>query len=85
MNKNILSTTKVRDNISDIIDTVYNTGKSFVIGRHNTPEAVLVAFPKDFNSKLSDITNINAYSESFSFLKNEPDIYSLKDIKKKHA
>ena len=35
-----------------------------------------------YNHKFSDITNINAYSNSFDFLKNEPDIYGLSDIKK---
>jgi len=80
-----LSTTKVRDNISDIIDTVYNTGKSFVIGRRDNPEAVLIPFPKDFNPNLSEITNINAYSQSFLFLKKEPDIYSISDLKQKYV
>ncbi len=82
MNINMISTTKVRDNISEIVNTVYNTGQSFVIGRHNTPEAVIIPFPKNFNKKLSEITNINAYSESLSFLENEPEIYSVKDLKK---
>lgn len=32
------------------------------------------------------ITEINAASESFNFLKDEPELYSLKDLKpKKHA
>ena len=85
MNIQTLSTTNVRDNISDIINTVYNTGKSFVIGRRNFPEAILIPFPKHFNSKLSEITNINSYSASFDFLESEPDIYSVKDIKKRNA
>ncbi|MFA5773556.1 MAG: hypothetical protein WC908_02690 [Candidatus Paceibacterota bacterium] len=29
----------------------------------------------------SEITNINTYSKSFSFLKKEPDIYSTSKIK----
>ena len=82
MNIQTLSTTKVRDTISDIVDTVYNTGKSFVIGRRDNPEAVIIPFPKDFNPNLSEIANINAYSQSFSFLKKEPDIYTNSDIKK---
>jgi hypothetical protein len=85
MNIQTLSTTKVRDNISDIVNTVYNTGKSIVIGRRDNPEAIIIPFPKDFNPKLSEITNINTYSHSFSFLKKEPDIYSVLDLKKKYA
>jgi len=34
------------------------------------------------NHNFSDITNINAYSNSFDFLKNEPDSYNIFDIKK---
>lgn len=85
MNMQTLSTTNLRENISDIVNTVYSTGQSVVIGRRNSPEAVLIPFPKDFNKKLSEITNINAYSKSFDFLESEPDLYSLKDIKKKNV
>jgi hypothetical protein len=31
------------------------------------------------------ISDINAASESFEFLKNEPDIYSISDLKKKYV
>lgn len=34
------------------------------------------------NSNFSDITNINTYSGSFDFLKKEPDLYNISDIKK---
>lgn len=79
-----ISTTKVRANISEIIERVKTRGEVFVFGRRNNPEAVLVKFPDVYNSNFSDITNINAYSGSFDFLKNEPDLYSFSDIKKKY-
>jgi len=85
MNIKTLSTTKVRENISSIVDTVYNTGKSFVIGRRDNPEAIIIPFPKEFNPKFSEITNMNAYSQSFSFLNEEPNIYSKLDINKKYV
>ena len=78
----IISTTEARKRISDLLDAVVTSSASFVIGRHDTPEAVLVKFPTNYRSDVSDITNINSYSNSFDFLKNEPDIYSLDDIKK---
>lgn len=33
-------------------------------------------------TNFSDITNINAYSNSFDFLKNEPDLYTISNVKK---
>jgi prevent-host-death family protein len=76
-----ISTTEVRKNISEMIDSVRETDKVFLIGRRGAPEAVLVKFPSDYRSDVSDITNVNAYSGSFDFLKNEPDLYSIADIK----
>lgn len=67
------------------MDIVTTKRASIVLGRRNKPEAVLIPFPHVWNSKLSDITNVNAYSQSFDFLKDEPDIYSIKDIKQKYA
>lgn len=80
-----LSTTELRENISDLINTVSLSRRSIVIGRRNVPEAVLIPFPNLWNGKLSEITNINAYSKSFDFLADEPEIYSTKDIKHKYA
>lgn len=80
-----ISTTKVRANISEIIDRVKTRGEVFVFGRRNNPEAILVKFPDLYNPNFSDITNINAYSNSFDFLKNESDLYTTSDIKKKYA
>lgn len=80
-----ISTTKARANISEIVERVKTRGEVFVFGRRNNPEAVLVKFPDVYNSNFSDITNINAYSNSFDFLKNEPNLYNIFDIKKKYA
>ena len=85
MNIKTISTTKARANISEIIERVKLHGEVFVFGRRNNPEAVLVKFPDMYNSHLSDITNINAYSGSFDFLAQEPDLYTLSDIKKKYV
>lgn len=85
MNIKTLSTTEVREKISELVNIVSTSRKSIVIGRRNVPEAVLIPFPQFWNGKLSEITNINAYSKSFDFLANEPDIYSVKDIKNKYA
>ena len=80
-----LSTTELRERISDLMDIVSTSGKSIVLGRRNGPEAVIIPFPNLWNGKLTEITNINAYSKSFDFLADEPEIYSIKDIKHKYA
>ena len=78
----VISTTDARKNKSDMIDAVIADGSNFVIGRHKEPEAVLIKFPTAYRSEVSDITNINSYSNSFDFLKDEPDLYTVADIKK---
>lgn len=80
-----ISTTKARAKISEIIERVKTRNEVFVFGRRDNPEAVIIKFPDAYNSNFSDITNINAYSGSFDFLKNEPDLYSWRDIKKKNV
>ena len=77
-----ISTTEVRKNISEMIDSVRETDKVFLIGRRGSPEAVLIKFPADYRTDVSDMTNVNAYSTSFDFLKDEPDLYSAADIEK---
>ncbi len=85
MNIKTISTTQARAHISEIIERVKSHGEVFVFGRRNNPEAVLVKFPDVYNPRFSDIANMNAYSQSFDFLKNEPDMYSLSDLKKKYV
>jgi len=52
---------------------VYWSG--FGVGRSNRNEAILMKYPSHINLKLGEITNINANSASFDFLKDEPDLY----------
>ena len=80
-----VSTTEARKNIKALVDVVRETGAVFAIGRRDNPEVLLMKFPRSYNKKLSEITNINAYSESFSFLEKESDTYSVDDLKKKYA
>lgn len=80
-----ISTTEARKNIKTLVDLVKETGVVFAIGRRNKPEVLLMKFPRDYNQELNEITNMNTYSESFSFLADEPDMYSVKDLKKKYA
>ena len=79
-----ISITNARKNMRDLIDQTRETGEVFAIGRRNYLEALLLKFPSTYNSKLNDITNINAYSNSFDFLKDEPDLYSVSDLRKRY-
>lgn len=36
------------------------------------------------NKNVNEITNINAYSKSFDFLADEPELYSVSDLKEKY-
>ena len=80
-----ITTTNARKQMAAIINTVKETGDVFAIGRRQQPEVLLIKFPTEYNPDVSDITNINTYSESFSFLENEPDLYSAADLKKRYA
>lgn len=80
-----ITTTNARKQISKIIDTVKETGDVFAIGRRNRPEVLVIKFPVEYSAELNDITNVNTYSESFSFLENEPELYSVADLKKRYV
>lgn len=77
-----VSTSKARTLLSKWINMLKEHDGAFVIGRRDMPEAVLIKFPHEYRKEVSDITNVNAYSSSFDFLENEPELYTLSDIKK---
>ncbi len=85
MKINSISTTKARANMRVLIEKVRLTNEVFVIGSHKNPEVIIMKFPEAYNPNLSLLSNINAYSQSFQFLKSEPDLYSASDIIKKHV
>ena len=81
----IITTTKARKNIGDIINRVKYFGDVFAIGRRESIDALLIQFPQAYNADLNNITNINANSKSFDFLTKEPELYSVSDLKKKYV
>lgn len=80
-----ISTTEARKHIKSLVEHVRETGDVIVIGRRERREAILIKFPDLYNSDLSNITNINTFSSSFDFLEEEPDLYSVSDLKKKYV
>ena len=81
----LISATSMRRHISEIISSVKYNDQIFGVGRRNKIEAIIMKYPENLNKKVSEIANINANSSSFDFLKNEPDIYDVKDLKKRYA
>jgi ribosome-interacting GTPase 1 len=81
----VLTTTDARKRIKNIVDRAKYRGEVFAIGRRNSIDAVLIGFPRVYSDAVNDITNVNAYSKSFDFLANEPELYSIADLKKHYA
>ena len=79
---NIISTSKARNMLPAFIKSFEDSDNVFVIGRREKPEAIILKFSSTFSKYFNDITNINSYSSSFNFLKDEPEIYSSHDILK---
>lgn len=84
-NMKVLTTTNLRKNIAEVISRVRYDNQVYGIGRHQKIEALIIKFPDHYNPNLNEITNFNANSSSFDFLFDEPDLYSLKDLKKRYA
>jgi hypothetical protein len=78
----ILTTTNLRREISSVVNRVRDTGEVFGIGRRDAVEVLVIPFPAAYRKNANDITNINAYSRSFDFLADEPELYSRNDVKK---
>lgn len=85
MNMKLISATLMRKHISEIISRVKYNDQIFGVGRRNKIEIIIMKYPENLNKNLDEITNINANSPSFDFLKNELDLYSVKDLKKRYA
>ena len=81
----VISTTNARKNIGRLIDRVKIHGDVFGIGRRNSIDALIIQFPSHYNKDLNEITNVNALSHSFDFLKDEPELYSISDLKRRYA
>lgn len=81
----IITTTIARKNIGKMLDRVKYFGEVFGIGRRNSIDALLIRFPNVHNEDVNEITNINANSGSLDFLADEPEIYSISDLRKKYA
>ena len=81
----IISTTIARKQLGRLIVSVRENNLTLGIGRHDRPEVLLIKYPDYLNQELDEWTNFVANSGGFDFLKDEPEIYSVNDLKKQHV
>lgn len=77
------STTEARKHLSEILNRVRFEKIIIAVGRHNKEEVLIV--PKPELEEDLPISAINSGSPSFDFLGDEPDMYSLRDLKKRYV
>jgi len=80
----IISSSQLRLHISEILNAVKYQNRIVGIGRRNAIEALIMKYPERLNKRLNGITNMNANSESFRFLEEEPDLYGVRDLRKRY-
>ena len=78
------NTSDARKRLNEIVNKVKYQKVIISLGRRGQGEVLIVPKP-EFDEKEIPITEINSNSDSFSFLKDEPDIYTLKDLKKRYV
>lgn len=77
--------TQARNNFSELINTVKYGKKIIAIGKNSSQKEVLVIPYPDIDTADLPISQINGQSESFSFLADEVDIYTIMDLKKSYV
>ncbi len=77
------STSNARKHLGEIVNKVRFEHIIVSIGRHDKDEVLIV--PKPEFAEDVPVTHMNAQSPSFQFLRGEPDIYSIGDLKKRYV
>lgn len=77
------NTSEARKHLKEIVNVVKYQKVIISIGRRDEIEVLIV--PQPDRSEQPEVSDINARSPSFDFLKGEPDIYSIKDLKKRYV
>ena len=77
----IISVTDGRKQLGELISQVEYQKRLIALEKNGKAEALLVAssdFPQDVT-----VSDMNAASPSFTFLDDEPDLYSIADVKER--
>ena len=77
------TTTEARKHLGEIVNQVKYQKIIISIGRRDEEEVLMV--PKVTLDESLPMSEMNAQSSSFQFLNEEPDIYSMKDLKKRYV
>lgn len=79
----IVTVTEGRKQLGELIDLVKYQHRVIALGKNGRADALLVAIPPVETEV--PITAINAASGGFRFLEEEPDLYSVADLKIRYA
>jgi hypothetical protein len=80
----VISTTEARKTFANIVESVKAHEGAIAIGRRDRAEVLLIPYPQHLSARVTEITNVNANSTSFDFLSDEPDMYTIADLKKQY-
>lgn len=80
----VFSITEGRKKLGELVNIVKFQRRTIALGNHGKAEALLIAntLPEDVPLSMAAV---NAASESFAFLEDEPDLYSVADLKERYA
>lgn len=79
----IYSITDARKILGELINQVKYQKSVIALGRNGKADVLIIALPGD--EEHLPIEEINAQSASFDFLAEEPDLYSVDDLKKRYG
>lgn len=77
------NTSEARKHLNEIVNKVKYQKVIISIGRRGKAEVLVI--PKPELEEEIPVSQINTDSSSFDFLEDEPDIYSIDDIKKRYV
>jgi len=83
LNMKHYDTSEARKHLNEIVNKVRYQKAIISIGRRGKSEVLVVPAPEPEEDL--PVSEINAKSPSFDFLENEPDLYSLHDLKKRYV
>ena len=78
-----VSVTDGRKQLGELINVVKYQHQVIALGKNGKADALLISFP-DVESDIP-MTGINGASTSFRFLEDEPDLYTVSDLKVKYG
>ena len=75
----VISITEGRKQLGELVNVVKYQHRVIALGKHGKADVLIVAVPELEGDV--PVTEMNAASSSFKFLEDEPDLYSIDDLK----